>query len=647
MSKTSDLVVFPSRASEPFPQDGRRLLIYVVYDVRGDVEDYIPYALRELRVHVAHILVVVNGTLTARGRAALAPVADEVLERENRGFDIWGYKAGLDHLGESIAEYDEVILANDTWFGPINPFGPVFDQMDGQSLHFWGMTDHARVEPHPFTQTGYLPYHLQSYWIAARKSMFLSDTWRAYWRDLPEMNSYSDAVVKHEGVFTEHFSDAGFIGEVAFPIVTETAENYPVLYARQLLEAGCPTLKRRPFFQWPAHLDRLAVIGRWTLDVAEKSGYPLELIYQDLARNVQPRVYNADAAMLSVLPEQDVSYDSSAPLRTVVLAHIFYAEMTDEMLDRAEMLPGDYDLVVTTADEEKAAAIRQVIAGRRRRGKSEVRVVASNNGRDQGAFLIDCRDVLLDGGYDLVVKIHSKKTPQDIFHVGRHFRRQQFLNLLNSPGYTANVVALFQQEPGLGIVYPPMIHLGHPTLGHSWWSNKHGFYERCKQLGIRVPLDDISPLAPFGSMYIARPAALRILVEHEWTYDDFGGSEAYQDGGLAHILERMPSYAAGELGYHTRTIANAEYFAMSHTALDYKLDQMSETIPGATMDQIGVLRDLGYMGAGNMSDFVRMYMHRHRPDDEQAIETWYQRAERVRVILARLRRPRSWLRRAR
>ena len=139
---------------------------------------------------------------------------------------------------------------------------------------------------------------------------------------------------------------------------------------------------------------------------------------------------------------------------------------------------------------------------------------------------------------------------------------QQFTNLLNSPGYTANVVALFQREQGLGLAYPPMIHLGYPTLGRGWWSNKPGFTRLCRNLGIHVPLDEISPLAPFGSMYFARPEALRLLVEHDWTYEDFGGAEAYQDGGLAHILERMPSYAAGELGYHTRTIANAEYMAI-------------------------------------------------------------------------------------
>ena len=222
-----------------------------------------------------------------------------------------------------------------------------------------------------------------------------------------------------------------------------------------------------------------------------------------------------------------------------------------------------------------------------------MRVVASNNGRDQSAFLIGCRDVLASGGYDLVVKLHSKKTPQDAANAGRNFKRQQFENLLLSADYAAGVVALFQQEPGLGLAYPPMVHIGYGTMGHAWWANKPAFVEMTSRLGIRVPVDDTSPLAPYGSMYFARPEALRLLAEHDWTYDEFGGADAYLDGGLAHVLERMPSYAAGELGFHTRTISNADYLASSYTALDYNLDQMSTTMPETTMHHIDFLRRLG------------------------------------------------------
>ncbi|WP_407358377.1 rhamnan synthesis F family protein [Microbacterium sp. LTA6] len=578
------------------------------------MDDYVPFALAGLREHAAHVLVVVNGALSDAGRVALESVSDEVLVRENSGFDIWAHKDALDHVGARIAEFDEVLLTNDTWFGPVRPYGPVFERMGERSTDFWGMTDHAREVPNPFTGKGVLPYHLQSFWIAVRREMFLSDAWVQYWRDLPEMPSYFDAVLKHETIFTEHFAERGFTHDVAYPSAEIGTKNPSLYRAEALLDAGCPLLKRRPFMQWPPYLDRHAVVGRWTLEAAERYGYPMDLFWQNAAHTIAPKDLNTDASMLEVLPDVDVSYDPDRPLRTVVMAHIFYVEMTDEMLDRADTLPSAYDLVVTTPDADRAAQIRAVIEHRGpRQGTVDIRVLPSNDGRDQSAFLIECRDVLLSDDYDLVVKIHSKKTPQDGFNVGRHFKEQQFDNLLNSPGYTANLVALFQREPGLGLVFPPMIHIGYPTLGRGWSVNKEGAEKMSAELGIHVPLDDISPLAPFGSMYIARPQALRVLVEHEWSYEQFGGAEAYRDGGLAHILERMPAYAAGELGYHVRTVSTTEYMAISHTALEFKLDEMAVTTPGYAYEQIELLRRAGFVGTGSASDFARMYMRINFP----------------------------------
>ncbi|MFT4135080.1 rhamnan synthesis F family protein [Microbacterium sp.] len=620
------------------PADARRALVYTVWDRRGGIDDYIPYALAGMREDIEHLLVVVNGELSDEGRALLEPVADEILVRENAGFDIWAHKAGLDHLGDRLADFDEVILTNDTWMGPVNPYRPVLERMAQQAVHFWGMTDHAREEPNPFTGEGVLHYHLQSFWIAARRELFLSTVWRDYWRELPEMPDYFDAVLKHETLFTHRLAAEGFVHGVAF-----SSEDYPTDHPALfnpdlLLDDGCPLIKRRPFFHYPPYMDRHAVIGREIARKVADRGYPMDVFWQNFARNVPPKVLNTNAGMLEVLTDDGRSYDPARPLRTLAALHIYYPEMTDELLDRIDTVPGPCDVVITTPDEQRAAAIRAVAERRPRAdGSTEVRLV-SNDGRDQSAFLIGCRDELLSGEYGLVVRLHSKKTPQDGFNVGRHFRDLQFRNLLDSPGYTANVFALFQREPGLGLVYPPMIHIGYPTLGRAWWANRKGAEDLCAQLGIRVPFDDVSPLAPYGGMFIARPEALRILVEHPWSYAQFGGAEAYQDGGLAHVLERLPSYAAGELGFHTRTVATRDHMSISHTALEYKLDQISATLPGYSVDAIHYLRGVGEVGEGRLIDFARMYLRMHRPGTGAALRRIAGRDTVLGRALRRLRR---------
>jgi len=604
----------------------RRVIFYLVYDPRGIIDDYIPYKLERLRPYADHIFVVVNGDLEASGREALERVADTVWQRDNSGFDVWGYKSALAEFGEErLAEYDELILMNYTWFGPIGSFGPVFERMDRVEVDFWGMTDHAGATPNPFTLTGTMHSHIQSHWIAVRRSMFTSDQWRAYWAAIPMITSYTGSILTHESVFTHHFEKAGFTYALAYPKEDYPSDHPAFVSASALMADGCPVLKRRPFFHSPLYLDREAIIGRWLIDQAEELGYPTELILQNMARNAQPKVLNTNAAMLEILPETDLGYDTSVPTRVAAAVHIFYEEMTDELVDRLETLPVSYDLFVTTTTEEKAAVIRSTIESRdgSKIGKLDIEVLPSNRGRDLSAFFIATRDVLRSGEYDLVVKIHSKKTVQQAPNAGNFFKRQQFDNLLNSPGYAANVLRLFQLEPSLGLVFPPTIHIGYPTLGNAWFANLEPTRELAERLGIRVPLDDVSPLAPFGAMFVARPEALALLTDVEWSYDDYASETDHRDGSLAHVQERIVAYAAGELGYHARTVANAEYAAISHTLLEYKLDQMSSVLHGYPIDQVHRLRTNATLGTRDPVGYAKALITDRQPSLARALARVY------------------------
>lgn len=599
----------------------RRVVFYLLWDARGHVDDYVVYALTHFRAFAEHIVVIVNGELTDEGRSRLNTVADDVMQRNNEGFDVGGYREALQRFGrERLAEFDEVILTNYTWFGPVRPLAPLFERMDAQAIDFWGVTDHGEVTPHPFATEGTMPAHIQSHWIAVRSRMLNSSAWATYWHDMPPIRSYSDSIMHHEARFTQHFTDAGFVAAVAYPHTDYPATLNPAAdCAHLLLRDGCPVFKRRVLFQDPLYLDKHAIIGRWLIEGATEQGYPAELIWSNIVKSTRPKVLNTTASMLEVLPDIDLGYDAANPLRIAAAVHIFYDDMTDELLDRVAWLPSTVDLFVTTPDAERADRIRARIAERADAtiGRSDVRVLPSNRGRDQSAFYVALRDVILSDDYDLIVKIHSKKSVQDGATVGRFFKKQQLGNLLHSRGYAANVVRMFQREKGLGIVFPPTIHIGHPTLGGAWFGNRDRAAELAAEAGIRVPLDEISPLAPMGGMFIARPAALRRMLHRDWSFDDYPSESDYGDGALSHVQERLVSYAAAEDGYRTRTVAHPGYIAVSHTYLEYKLDLMSQPAQGYPIEMIPevvdhVLRSQRLL-SGGVSTWAREYLNLKHP----------------------------------
>lgn len=630
-----------------FPSGGRRLVIYMIYDARGDIDDYIPYKLERLREHADELFVVVNGDLTDAGRARLEPLVDTILVRENVGFDVWAYKTALDAIGrERLSEFDELILMNYTWFGPVRPFDELFERMNAAVVDFWGLTDHGEIEPNPFTERDILHRHIQSHWIAVRGRMLRSREWAQYWDSMPRIDTYTDSILRHESVFTHHFEQQGFTSGVAFPERDYPTQHPALMNADLLMDAGCPALKRRAFFHYPPYLDQHAVIGRWTLERAASYGYPVRMIYQNIVKNAQPREFYTDAAMHEVLPDVDVSFDPARPPSLAAVVHIFYVEMTDELLDRLAMLPVPMDLFITTTSETKADAIREVIGARADTAFSnvEIRILPSNRGRDLSAFFIACRDVIEPGRYDLVVKIHSKQTVQNSYNSGRYFKLQQLDNVLNSPGYAANALALFQKEPGLGMVFPPMIHIGFPTMGRGWYANREPAKELAEELGIRVPFDDISPLAPYGCMWIARPEALRLMAERKWEYREYAPPNKHFDGSLAHVQERLIAYAAAELGYHIRTISTAEHMSISATALEFKLDQMGATMPGYAIDQIQFLHRAGWLGHGGIVALTRVYLKLNHPRLAKMLRPLDRPARFVHHQLWKLRHPESWKR---
>lgn len=570
----------------------RRIIFYVFFDPTGRVDDYILHKLSSLRDHAEHIFVVSNSVLDDANRSRLEGVADTVWQRDNVGFDVWAYKEAMTVFGiDRLEQFDELILMNYTFFGPIGSFAPMFAELDADaSIDYWGITEHAAVVSDDGSDEVHLEAHIQSHWIAARSSLFTSDAFKAYWADMPMISSYDDSIARHEAHFTQHFEGLGYRYRVAFP-ESDYPSQHPIMdNPAMMLRNGCPIVKRRTFFHDPLYLDKRGILGRDLLGVVEQSGYPVDMLLSNLSRTSVPRDLATNLGLLEVVPDHDLGYDPSRPLRIVAVAHIYYVDMTLELLDRFRMLPGEFDLVVTTTDLERRDQIEEILAGEGI--TADVRVVDSNRGRDISAFFIGCRDIIESDHYDLIVKLHSKRSPQDDHNLGELFKRHLLENLLGSPGHAANIVRLFQRYPSLGIVMPPIIHMGFPTMGHAWFTNKEPAQKEAERLGIDVPFDLSTPLATYGSMFIARPAALRPIAHGDYRYDEFPGEGEYKDGTLSHVLERLVVYGALSEGFHARQVLNLDFASIYYSYLEFKLQSVAKVLPARPVRQIPYIMQL-------------------------------------------------------
>jgi len=145
----------------------KRLGIFVFYDKEGILDKYVEYMLNSLKEVVHVLFIVINGKINDDGLKRMEAISKEIICRDNLGFDAGGYGDVLIcHIGkEKLREYDELVLCNDTCYGPFISFSAIWKTMENKTCDFWGLN---------CIQNG-LTDHMQAYFLVFRKTLLESD----------------------------------------------------------------------------------------------------------------------------------------------------------------------------------------------------------------------------------------------------------------------------------------------------------------------------------------------------------------------------------------------------------------------------------------------------------------------------------------
>ena len=645
-----------------------RGLVYFHFDPHHQVRDYVVAALSSLRPHANHILLVSNSPISEVDRARLATCCDEILPRPNEGLDAGAYRAGLEHLGwERLADFDELILTNHTYYAPLRPWEEVLTRAAGWGdISFWGMTEHATMRPHPFLAQRELPRHLQSHWISVRRRLLTDPAFREYWEQMPPVSSYRDSIQWHESRFTGHFAELGHTWQVAFPVDRYRSENPAIEEAPALLADGCPLLKRRALFHDPLHQDRQAVVGGELLEAAARAGYSEDLILSDVVHTAAARDLIVNAGLTEVVTgcvpgAAGAGAETSSPERRPTGCVVVHVPAGREALERAEAdglarrlasLPAHWRVVVTSPERLDAADLERV-TGRRpsqedtqedsAHGEGDVsfRLVRDLDPRGTIAFLTQCDDLWDPGrgddgdeggdGGPLVLRITVGPPPVPGTRADDVAHRQALDCLLDSPGYTAGLIDLFARHPGLGVAMPAAGHIGQAHGGPTWDGLAGAAKALSRRLGLSAELDPLAPVAPPGAMFMARPEALRTLSEGakelvRLTDQAAAGAEQSAErlrrARAAEVLELLTVYAAMSSGFHPREVLTPVWAGRLYGALAYKHRVVTADLPAHTDEQVRFLQarfgPLAGVGAR-----VRTYVDVHHPDMGSALKPAY------------------------
>lgn len=562
-----------------------RLVIYFFYDKDGMVDRYVPYMLNDIKKNCSKLFVVCNGKLTSEGWQTLEAITPHVMVRENKGFDVEAYKAALKYIGwDKLANYDEVVLMNFTVYGPVYPLSRMFEEMNAKDLDFWGMTKHYEIPFNPYHIPGQdtIPEHIQSYFLCIRRKMLGSIEFRNYWEEMPPIESYADAVGRHEAVFTKTFNDAGFISDAY--VQTDDLEGYTryplMVKPKELLQnRKCPVFKKKMFTgDYYEYLD--CSCGEAAVEayryLCDHTDYDMDMVWENLLRTSNMADIKDRMHLNYVLSKQYVmNPNAERKQKTALFMHLYFDDLLDSSMDYADTMPENADIYFTVGNErmeqltEKAA---QRLAPRK------VKIIRiQNRGRDVSSLLIGAAPWVMD--YDVACFVHDKKTSQvKPYTVGESFAYKCFENTLGSKAYVQNVIDRFEQEPRLGMLMPPPPNHAcfYDGLGREWTVNYEITKKLAEELNIHVDIsEDKQPIAPMGTMFWFRPKALKPLFDKQWKYEDFPQEPNKEDGTILHGIERLYGYAAQSQGYYEAWGMNDSFAAIELTNLHFMTCELS------------------------------------------------------------------------
>ena len=241
-----------------------------------------------------------------------------------------------------------------------------------------------------------------------------------------------------------------------------------------------------------------------------------------------------------------------------IQAHIFFEDVTFEIINKTNNIPFKYDLYVTTISDNLKVYIEQMIKQYSKANNYIIDVV-ENKGRDVLPFINQMKNHFKK--YKYICHIHSKKT--QIYHeTGQFWRQYLYNNLLGSKDIISEIINDFEKNENLGFIFPDTYYYMFKDVKDFELINvkphkenikyiKYVFSQMFKEYNKYTIGQKL--IFPAGDMFWARTEAIHQIFEIKF-YNKFPKEAGQLNKTIMHAIERIWIYLVKLNGYCYKTI---------------------------------------------------------------------------------------------
>jgi lipopolysaccharide biosynthesis protein len=514
------------------------LCIFASFSYGNIIAEYVFHYLEELVKSGCDLVFVSTSPLSEADIIRLKKYSKLILETPNVGLDFGSWKCGLSKVEYGI-KYRKVILANDSVFGPFHDLKSIVREMTAKGLDMWGMT-----ESQQFSR------HIQSYFMCFNHSILQSSLWVDFWKNMERLTDKNKIIQNYELGISKLMMEHDFkIGAyVDYENLQKASPDRPLYEINPAIDLWKPIIQdfRYPFLKREllikGFLSRFYQLNDWEKVVSKKSKYNTALISDYLA-DFEKNFKSSNERYKTPIPKDHP--------KIAVHLHLFYTDLAEEFISYLKRINSAFDLYVTFVKDDQFAMYKI-----HKRIPHAHFLMCENRGKDIGGLITFLNHVDLLS-YDLILKIHSKKSLNSHFYINEIKRfdksiengddwRKLLLDSLIPRNGVEKIIEKFAEDDKIGMMGPQKF------LAFSSDGNEPMLGKLCNDLGLD-PYFDKTLIYFAGSMFWIRPDILHKIKQKAYSSTDFAEGNIL-NGGLEHAFERIFGSIAESLGYRVNVI---------------------------------------------------------------------------------------------
>lgn len=529
----------------------KRMGIYLTYDKQMVIDRYIRYMLEELATCTDYLVVICNEPVIARGLNFLDEYADEIFYRKNIGFDAGGFKDALCELvgWDKVLKYDELVLVNDSMFGPFRPMKDIFAEMGSRAVDFWGLAMHGEGTNN---FVGYVQEHIQSYFFVIGSRMLHSCEFMDYWENMPYFSTFKDTIMRYEVGFTQYFSNLGYTYAALADTKANDSDNYLNNYSQYAMipfemvtKRNFPFFKKQPLSGKTLYCQTQQNFRQVIKYIEKETDYDINLIWENVIRTLDMSDLQHSLHLQYIISGRAVQAVSGS---FAVIVFLSYRESAEYVLEYLHRLPGDFSINIFAKDVKFLEPYQ---------GEGFQCDVYEMN---QEAELL-CKFSI----YDYVCVIHDVDVTSNTNYscVGKSHLYNIWENLLKDDRHVTEVATYFAEEPRLGFLAPPQPNFWKyfGEYGKEWSGNFEEVCRITKELGLNCQISQFK--MPFR------------ITDNFWIRGRILGRLKTVTRQQISYLPYLWIYLAQDAGYYSGIVESAEYASMNEVNLQHYLDRLA------------------------------------------------------------------------